>query len=354
MIDFDLTLHRPEFRLAVRGEIPASGVTALFGRSGCGKTTLLRCLAGLESDVQGHLSVNGMDWLRPGWALPAHQRPIGYVFQEGALFPHLTVEGNLLYGYRRVPSAERQLQPDQVIQLLGLAPLLQRRIHELSGGQRQRVAIGRALLTSPQLLLMDEPLAALDAISKAEILPWLDRLHNELDLPVVYVSHAIEEVARLADHMLLLEHGELLAQGPLHTLLTRTDLPLAHADNAVSVIEGRCGAYDPEYRLLSVQFAGGSIQVPSQEPPTAKAVRLRVAARDVTLSLEPNTTGSALNQLPARVVDLSDDPHPAHRLVSVRIGDTPLLARITRKSCDQLDLREGAPVHVQFKAVALS
>lgn len=356
MIDLDLTLHRPDFTLKVAGAMPATGVTALFGRSGCGKTTLLRCLAGLEPEVQGHLCVNGIDWLHQGWSMPVHQRPIGYVFQQGALFPHLTVTENLLYGYHRVPERERQLTPDEVIPLLGLAPLLQRRIDELSGGQRQRVAMGRALLASPQLLLMDEPLAALDAISKNEILPWLDKLHTALDLPVVYVSHAIDEVTRLADHMLLMDQGRILASGPLNDLLTRTDLPLAHTDNAVSVINGTVAAYDADYHLLRVVFEDGKhlVQVPCLQPPDSDTVRVRVAARDVTLSLEASSTGSALNQLPARIDALSDDPHPAHQLVSLRIGKTPLLARITRKSSAELALKPGMPLHAQFKAVALS
>ncbi|MCH8498190.1 MAG: molybdenum ABC transporter ATP-binding protein [Marinobacter sp.] len=355
MIDFDFTLTRPDFRLAVAGQIPATGVTALFGRSGCGKTTLLRCLAGLEPAAQGHLRVNGVSWLDANKHLPPHQRPIGYVFQEGALFPHLTVAGNLHYGYKRIPPPARQLHPEDVITLLGLAPLLKRHPHALSGGQRQRVAIGRALLTSPQLLLMDEPLAALDAISKNDILPWLEKLHQTLDLPVVYVSHAIEEVARLADHMLLLERGKLIAAGPLATLLSRTDLPLAHADNAVSVIEGDAGSWDPHYHLLQVAFAGGTLLIPSQQPPQQSRIRIRVAARDVTINLAAAAHDSALNHLPARITGFSDDPHPAHQLVSLLLGDsTPLLARITRKSRDQLGLTEGMAIYVQFKAVALS
>ena len=354
MIEFDLTLARPEFRLAVAGQIPATGVTALFGRSGCGKTTLLRCLAGLEPQAQGHLRVNGIDWQGAGKPLPPHQRPVGYVFQEGALFPHLTVNGNLHYGYQRIPQQARQLHPDDVIPLLGLANLLKRYPRELSGGQRQRVAIGRALLTSPQLLLMDEPLAALDAISKHEILPWLEQLHMALDLPVVYVSHAIDEVARLADHMLLLERGELLAAGPLTALLSRTDLSLAHTENAVSVIAGTAGSWDPDYHLLQVTFAGGTLSIPCQQPPQQSAVRIRIAARDVTINLAAAAHDSALNHLPARITGFSDDPHPAHQLVSLQLGDTPLLARITRKSRDQLALTEGMSVYVQFKAVALS
>ncbi|TGG93900.1 molybdenum ABC transporter ATP-binding protein [Natronospirillum operosum] len=354
MIEFDFHLQRPGFCLELAGRIPPRGVTALFGHSGCGKTTLLRCLAGLEPEVQGRLSVNGQQWQAGGRQWPPHQRAVGYVFQEGALFPHLTVTGNLHYGYRRVPADARRLQPGEVVELLGLAPLLHRYPHELSGGQRQRVAIGRALLTSPDLLLMDEPLAALDALSKNEILPWLDRLHQTLDIPVVYVTHAIEEVARLADHMLLLEQGRLLAAGPLQSLLTRTDLPLAHADNATSVIETKVVRFESEYHLLHLTFDGGELQVPCTHAPETSTVRIRVAARDVVLSLSADSRGSALNHLPARITGFNNDPHPAHQLVTLTLGDTPLLARITRKSRDQLGLQTGQAVHVQFKAVAIS
>jgi molybdate transport system ATP-binding protein len=187
-IELRLDLERPGFHLKVDTEIPARGVTAVFGRSGCGKTTLLRCVAGLEPSVRGRLVVNGEVWQDETRFVPAHHRPLGYVFQEGQLFPHLSVEGNLHYGYRRIPAAERVVQPEDVARLLGLETLLHRRVTEISGGQRQRVAMGRALLTSPRVLLMDEPLAALDAISKAEILPYLERLHDELSIPVLYVS----------------------------------------------------------------------------------------------------------------------------------------------------------------------
>lgn len=353
MIEFNLSLDRAEFHLALAGQIPATGVTALFGRSGCGKTTLLRCIAGLEADSRGQLTVNGVEWQNAQRFMPPHRRPVGYVFQEGALFPHLTVEGNLCYGYRRIPKTERQLHSTQVIELLGLEPLLVRYPHELSGGQRQRVAIGRALLTSPQLLLMDEPLAALDAISKSDILPWLDKLHQSLAIPIIYVTHALEEVARLADHMLILEQGNLLAAGSPAELMTRTDLPLAHADNATSVIEAEVIGFDETYHLLALRFGGGHLQVPALSRPTQERVRVRIAARDVVINLQQGQ-GSALNQVPARIAALSADPHPAHQLVVLALGETQLLARITRKSRDLLGLAPGMAVVVQFKAVAVS
>lgn len=353
MIEFNLSLARPQFRLALAGQIPATGITALFGRSGCGKTTLLRCIAGLEPSCRGQLTVNGVEWQNAQRFLPAHRRSVGYVFQEGALFSHLTVEGNLCYGYQRIPNAEQQVHPEQVIDLLGLESLRSRYPHELSGGQSQRVAIGRALLTCPQVLLMDEPLAALDAISKNDILPWLEKLQQSLSIPIIYVTHALEEVARLADHMLLLEQGNLLASGSLAELMTRTDLPLAHADNATSVIEAQVRGFDETYHLLELRFSGGHLQVPALARPARERVRVRIAARDVIINLQQGQ-GSALNQLHARIAALSDDPHPAHQLVVLALGETQLLARITRKSRDLLGLTPGMEVVVQFKAVAVA
>ncbi|MFO8154948.1 MAG: molybdenum ABC transporter ATP-binding protein, partial [Thiohalospira sp.] len=218
-MELDFHLRREEFDLQLAGTIPGRGMTALFGRSGSGKTTLLRCIAGLERRVRGHLRVQGEVWQDARCFLEPERRPIGYVFQEGRLFPHLNVQRNLEYGLRRIPAAERRIEPGDVVELLGLGELTRRLPDQLSGGQRQRVAIGRALLTSPRVLLMDEPLAALDAISKAEIMPYLERLHGELVIPVLLVSHSLEEVSRLADHMLLLEAGRLRAEGPLRAML---------------------------------------------------------------------------------------------------------------------------------------
>ncbi len=354
MIDFDFELERPEFCLKVAAVLPGKGVSAVFGRSGSGKTTLLRCLAGLEPSVKGRLSVGGAVWQGPAVFLPPQGRSIGYVFQEGRLFPHLSVLGNLLYGYRRVPARQRRLQVDHVVELLGLAELLQRAPAELSGGQRQRVAVGRALLTSPSLLLMDEPLAALDATSKAEILPWLEGLHQALDIPVIYVSHAIEEVARLADVMLLLEDGRLRAQGALADILTRSDLPLAHADNACSIINAEVVAHDAEYHLLELAFAGGRLRLPYDKLPSGRQVRVRLAARDVVIGLAAPADSSALNCLAARVVQVSADAHPAHVLVRLAVADTVLLARVTRHSAHHLALGPGLQVYAQIKAVAIT
>jgi molybdate transport system ATP-binding protein len=329
-------------------------VTALFGRSGCGKTTLLRCVAGLERSARGRLVVNGETWQDGNRFIPAHQRPLGYVFQEGQLFPHLSVQANLLYGYRRIPVVQRFVRPDDVVKLLGLKTLLQRRVTEISGGQRQRVAMGRALLTSPRVLLMDEPLAALDAISKAEILPYLERLHDELSIPVLYVSHAIDEVTRLADHMLFMEGGVIRAAGALPELITRWDLPLAHAEGAAAVVEARVTGHDDRHHLTELEFEGGSLVISRENLQRSARVRVRIMARDVAVNLTRPRDSSVLNCLPARVLDVSDDPHPGHVLVRLAVGDVTLLSRITRRSLEHLDLEAGSCVYALVKSVAIA
>ena len=352
-IQFDLERARG-FRLIVDTQVPARGVTALFGRSGCGKTTLLRCVAGLESSARGRLVVNGETWQDSTRFIPAHRRPLGYVFQEGHLFPHLSVQQNLLYGHRRIPAAERVVQPDEAVLLLGLETLLKRDVTEISGGQRQRVAIGRALLTSPRILLMDEPLAALDAISKAEILPYLERLHDELSIPVLYVSHAIDEVSRVADHMLFMEEGRVRAEGPLRELITRGDLPFAHAEGAAAVIEANVLRHDDRHHLTELAFDGGVLWISRVDLSRSARVRVRILARDVAINLSPPQDSSVLNCLPAQVLDVSDDPHPGHVLVRLGVGRETLLSRITRRSLEHLALRPGSRVYALVKSVAIT
>lgn len=353
-IEIRLDLERPGFHLTVDTEVPGRGVTALFGRSGCGKTTLLRCVAGLERSALGRLVINGETWQDRLRFVPSHQRSVGYVFQEGQLFSHLSVQGNLLYGYRRIPVPERSVQPEDVVRLLGLESLLPRRVTEISGGQRQRVAMGRALLTSPRVLLMDEPLAALDAMSKAEILPYLERLHDELSIPVLYVSHAIDEVIRMADHMLLMEDGAVRAEGALHDLITRGDLPLAHAEGAAAVIEARVSGHDDRHHLTELEFQGARLLVSRDHLLQSARVRVRIMARDVAINLTRPRDSSVLNCVPARVVDVSDDPHPGHVLVRLAVGDATLLSRITRRSLEQLVLQPGTEVYALVKSVAIT
>ncbi len=346
------------FTLDVDLSLPGSGVTALFGPSGCGKTTLLRAVAGLVRPRPGQVVIGEDTWQddEAGIWRPTHKRPLGYVFQEASLFSHLSVQGNLDFGLKRVPAAQRRIALDQAIELLGIGHLLTRQPEQLSGGERQRVAIARALATSPRLLLMDEPLAALDAARKAELLPYFERLQRELTLPILYVSHSLDEVVRLATHLVLLEQGRVLANGPTAQLLTRLDLPLAHGDHAGAVLEGELTSMDADWDLLHVRFAGGVLQCipsPGSRPRrVGERLRLRVLARDVSLTLLPATDTSVLNVLPVTVRALSDDG-PAQTLVTLDAGGTALLARITRKSASVLHLAPGQAVFAQVKGVAL-
>ena len=353
MIEFDFHLRREDFSLQMASSVPGRGVTALFGRSGCGKTTLLRCIAGLERQVRGHLRVQGEVWQDAQHFRKPEQRPIGYVFQEGRLFPHLNVQRNLEYGLRRIPATERQIQPAEVVDLLGLGELTQRLPDELSGGQRQRVAIGRALLTSPRVLLMDEPLAALDAISKAEIMPYLERLHGELAIPVLLVSHSLEEVSRLADHMLLLDGGRLQAEGPLQEMLTRPDLPLAHSANASAVLAATVLEHGEDHMSVLACEGGQQLLVSREDIETGQQVRARILARDVALALQAPQESSVCNCLPVRISEISDDPHPGHVLLRLDLDGQTLLSRITRRSCERLALTQGKAVYALIKGITL-
>lgn len=341
-----------DFELDVDLEAPGEGVTAIFGPSGSGKTTFLRAVAGLEPSLQGTLEVRGAIWQDSEYSLPAHQRPLGYVFQESSLFSHLSVKRNLLFGFKRIPGKERLITLEQTVDLLGLESLLERSPAGLSGGERQRVAIGRALLTSPRLLLMDEPLTALDVASKREILPFLERLHEELDLPMFYVSHSFDEVARLADHLVLMEAGRVLGSGPIQEMLTRLDLPLARDENAEAVIAATVKGRDDVFQLTELEFPGGTFQVAALDLPPGKEVRLRILARDVSLTLERQTRTSILNIIPARIQALAT-PSPAQTLVRLDAGGVPLLSRITAKSAQLLKLKPGRNVFAQVKSVAV-
>lgn len=346
-------LQRDSFALDAEFSAPSVGVTALFGPSGSGKTTLLRCIAGLER-AQGILQVNGETWQNDTDFMPVHKRPLGYVFQEASLFPHLSVRANLEYGFKRIAPAERKVPLEQVVEWLGLGRLIDRGDPgRLSGGERQRVAIGRALLTSPRILLMDEPLSALDTSSKQEILPYLERLHRELNIPVLYVSHALDEVARLADHLVLLEKGRVLASGALHDVLSRLDLPTAHFDDAGVVIEATVAQQDEKYHLTRLDFAGGQLWVGRVEQPFGDKVRARVLARDVSIATQAPQGSSINNILNARIAEIRDEgPDKVVLLLTVGESQT-LLARITRRSRDNLGLHSGMFVCAQVKSIAL-
>lgn len=351
-IEARFNLDRGDFCLDAEFKVPARGVTALFGPSGAGKTTLLRALAGLDRIPGGRLQVGKTFWQRRRRFSPAHRRPIGYVFQEPSLFTHLDVRGNLEYGRKRVKPAQRRISLEQAIDWLRIAPLLGRETASLSGGERQRVAIARALAVSPRLLLMDEPLAALDRASKREILACLDTLHRELDIPVIYVSHQADEISQLADHIILIEAGRVLGHGPIAEVMTRLDLPLAHGPDSAAVVETEVSRHDGHWNLSVLSFGGGRFLVPEPELPIGMPMRVRVEARDVSISLQEPVETSILNIIPATVDSVTDEDGIQ---VTIRLlaGEVPLLARITRKSAQSLYLAPGRKVYAQVKSVAL-
>ena len=355
-IEARFRLDYPGFTLDVDLTLPGQGVTAIFGTSGSGKTTLLRCIAGLER-ASGTLTVKSRSWQDATFFMPVHRRPLGYVFQEASLFPHLSARRNLEYGMKRVAALERRVAMDQAVELLGIGQLLDRLPEHLSGGERQRVAIARALLTSPRLLLMDEPLAALDLARKNEILPYLERLHDELEIPVLYVSHSPDEVARLADHIVVMAAGRAVAQGPLVETLARIDLPIRLGEDTGVVLDGHVAERDENWHLARVAFAGetpgDSVWARDTGHPLGSRVRVRILARDVSVTLSQPHDSSMLNTLPAVVVEIADEAHPALALVKLKVGDANLIARLTRRSAAALDLKPGMHLFAQIKAVAL-
>ncbi|AJP47574.1 molybdenum ABC transporter ATP-binding protein [Rugosibacter aromaticivorans] len=342
----------PGFSLDVALDLPARGITALFGPSGSGKTTLLRCIAGLEKTAQGRLLVNGEIWQDTTRRVPVHQRPLGYVFQEASLFAHLTVLGNLRYGVKRMAN-ENSAALDQAIDLLGINALLHRLPDKLSGGERQRVAIARALALSPRLLLMDEPLASLDHPRKQEIMPYLQQLHRTLEIPVLYVSHAADEVARLADYLVVIDNGRVRAQGLLAETLTRLDFPLPLGDDAGTILDATVGDVDAAWHLARVDFPGGSLWTPDPALPIGRPVRVRVLARDVSLAAMPPEQSSIQNVLRGQVDAIANDAHPGLLLVRIQVGPSQLLARVTRRAAAALHIATGQTVWVQVKSVAL-
>lgn len=360
-----LSLARADFHLNVELALPARGITVLYGPSGSGKTSVLRCVAGLERarsaavDAAARVVVGGEVWQddASGVFLPTHRRPLGYVFQEASLFEHLDVRGNLQYGLKRswrgALLAQGRRALDEAVALLGIGHLLARRVQQLSGGERQRVAIARALATGPRLLLLDEPLAALDAARRQEILPWLERLRDELRLPMLYVTHSADELARLAQHLVVLERGQVRAAGPVQEVLSAIDGPVVFGEDVGALLHGTVLARDPSWHLTRVGFAGGELSVRDEGLPVGREVRLRVHARDVSLALVKPELTSIQNLLPAVVDAIAPDAHPSHVLVRLRCGESLLLARITRRACEALGLHPGLAVWAQVKSAAL-
>lgn len=353
---FDVTY--PTFRLQVEASVPAEGITVVFGPSGCGKTTFLRCLAGLIRSPTGFLALGEHVWQdeTQNLFLSLSQRPIGYVFQEPRLFPHLNVRSNLLYGWNRIPVSARRISLDQTVAILGLESLLERRPTHLSGGEQQRVAIGRALLTSPNLLLMDEPLSSLDHQRKREIISFIQQLDREFRIPIIYVSHALHEVVQLAKTLILLKEGRLTVVGPIGDVFSQVDSRGVIPDSHIgAVIDTHVVNHDVEFGLTTLAYPGGHLSVPRQACSIGESIRVQILAKDVSLVASPPAfQTSVLNVLEATVLEIGH-MKPEHPFVDIKLDiGCPLLATITRKSLAALKLHPGQTVHAQIKAVALT
>ena len=353
---FDLAY--PEFHLQVTLDVPAEGIIAVFGPSGSGKTTFLRCLAGLERAPTGAISLGRHCWQdeRQGIFVPLSQRPIGYVFQEPRLFHHLSVQGNLQYGWKRIPKPSRRISLDQVIQVLDIERLLDRRPNSLSGGEQQRVAIGRSLLTSPELLLMDEPLSSLDAGRKREILPFINKLDAEFQIPIVYVSHDLHEIIELAKTVVLLKEGQVAGSGPIEEVFSQLNVRHLIPENHLgALVDTTVAEQDQAFGLTKLAFSGGHLHVPHQHRNIGEQLRVQILAKDVSIiSSPPSFQTSVLNLLEATIVEIGEVNND-HPFVDIKLDiGCPLLATITRKSLATLKLHPGQYVHAQIKAVALS
>ncbi len=354
MLEVDVQQRLGDFVLRAKFASDAP-VVALFGRSGAGKSSVVNLLAGIAKADRGRIALNGEVLLDTahGINVPPEARRIGYVFQDGMLFPHLSVRRNLAYGEKLVTAGDRYIDRDKVITLLGLEHLLERKPVNLSGGEKQRVAIGRALLRSPRLLLLDEPLASLDSTRKGEILQYIELLRDEFRIPIVFVSHAVEEVTRLADEIVLLDRGQVTATGSVEAIMGRLDLkPLTGRYEAGAVIEAVVASHDIANDLVTLAFNGGSFIVPGVGALIGERVRLRVRARDVSIATSKPSGISILNTLPGTVIEIGDESGPIVD-VRIRIGEAVLIARITRYSSRQLSLVVGLPVFALVKAISL-
>ena len=351
MIECKIKVQLESFMLDANFSIPDRGITVVFGPSGSGKTTLLRVIAGLEKSDKGLLKIGDSVWQKGEDFLATHKRQIGYVFQDAALFDHLDVKGNLNFVVKRAIGLKEDFI-ESIHNLLEIKTLLNRKTMQLSGGEKQRVAIARALLTNPKILLLDEPLSALDLKRKNEILPYLDSIHNDLEIPILYVTHSQDEMSRLADHLLLIEDGNIVGSGPVNDMLTRFDMPLSHGGDAVSIIEAEVLKRDSEFNLMHLDFLGGQFIVPDNSFPVQTKVRIRVVARDVSLTKSKQVDTSILNIFPAMVQEIVNEGE-AQVMVRLQIKETILLACITRKSSYKLRLEKGSEVFVQVKSVAI-
>jgi molybdate transport system ATP-binding protein len=346
-IQLQCNIQRGDFHLQLQTEIAGRGTTAIVGPSGSGKTSVLRILAGLDQQPDCEVAANGNVWQNAERWLPSHQRQIGYVFQEANLFPHLSVAENIAFS-KRSTNAELEALAKQ----FGIQALLRRKPATLSGGEKQRVAIARALAAKPQYLLMDEPLNGLDEKSKRELLPYLQVLHQQLEIPLIYVSHSVSEVAQLADRVMVLENGKLQAHDDAATALTDPNLSLAHSVDAGALFDAQVIAVDAEQQLAQLSTAAGTLYSPVTTLNKGQSLRLHIAARDVSLSLSQHSDSSINNILPATIASISDEGE-SQLLLQLTVGEAKLLARITRHSAQRLDLSVGRSVYAQIKAVAI-
>ena len=351
MIECKLNIQLEGFKLDAKFTIPDKGITVVFGPSGSGKTTLLRAIAGLERSDVGFLKVGDSIWQSNHNFVPTHKRQIGYVFQDAALFDHLNVESNLNYVIKRKTGLTKDFI-DSIYTLLDIKPLINRSTIQLSGGEKQRVAIARALLTKPKILLLDEPLSALDLKRKNEILPYLDNLHSQLEIPILYVTHSQDETSRLADHLMLIEDGKITGNGPINEMLTRFDLPLSHSGDAISIFDARVISRDTDFNLMHLEFKGGQFIVPDNKLTIGSIVRIRVAARDVSITKKKQVDTSILNIFPAVVEEMVPEGD-AQVMVRLTLKGVVLLACLTKKSAISLKLNKGSSVFVQVKSVAI-
>ena len=347
-------LKRAAFSLDVDVEFAMQGITGIFGPSGAGKTTLLRCIAGLERPDAGRLVANGEVWEDTSTHLSraVHERRVAYVFQEARLFPHMDVLRNLRYGEKRSVTRQSAVALDQAVALLGLEALLKRVPTTLSGGEAQRVAIGRALLSGPELLLMDEPLAAIDDTRREEVLPFIERLHADVGVPVIYVSHNIDEICRICDQLAVMDEGRLSTHGRLQSVLLQTEVPILSGREAGVVIDATVEAYEPSDKLTRVVAGGASLWVPGDAGPSGSNLRLRVRADDVSVCLERPRKTSILNVLDGAIERIQQEP-VGTVLLHLRVGSNVILARVTQKSCSELSLSPGTKVFAQVKSIAV-
>jgi len=348
-------LARPDFELQVDLELPAKGITVLYGASGSGKTTLMRCVAGLERPANGLIRVGQHLWQDDVQRIfvPTWQRDLGYVFQEASLFEHLSVQKNVAYGLKRSQKKGATEALSEAIELLGIGHLMHRQPDSLSGGERQRVAMARALATRPQLLLLDEPLAALDPARRHEILPWLEKMRDALRVPMLYITHSADEVVRLADHLVVLENGSVKACGAVQDVLARIESPVIAGEDAGVLLRGTVAQRDAQWHLAQIDFPGGCVWVRDNRMALGQQVRLRVLARDISISAEELQDTHIPNQLKGTLEAIVADDHPSQAMVRIRSGESILLARVTQRSLSALNLATGATVWAQIKTVSV-